>query len=98
MKWDNVKMAQTFLQKANAIHPEDASDESARDEALALQDMNYECYISSFSRENLIRRLQEILAGRIEVSESAVDEDRYKSVYLREAKRILVSVEGNGVQ
>lgn len=94
MEWDSVKMAQAFLQKANAIHPEEAGNKKGHDEALALQDIHYDCYMSSFSRENLIKRLQEILAGKIELPETEVDEERYRLVYLREARKILVSIEG----
>ena len=97
MKWDSVKIAQKFLQQANAIHPEDASDERAHDEALARQDVYYDCYMSSFSRENLIKRLQEIVEGKIEIPEEEVDEVYYRSIYVREARSVLQSVEGNAM-
>ena len=54
MVWDKFEMAQKFLRRANAIHPEDAIDAKQHDEALALQDVYYDCYMSSFSREDLI--------------------------------------------
>lgn len=95
MNWDSVKMAQKFLQKANAIHPEDAGDEKEHDENLARQDVYYDCYMSSFSRENLIKRLNEMVAGKIEMPEEEVDEEHYRSIYIREAKSVLESVEGS---
>lgn len=98
MSWDSVKMAQKFLQKANAIHPEDAGNEKGHDEALARQDVYYDCYMSSFSRENLIKRLQEMVAGKIEIPEEEVDEQRYRAIYIREARVVLESVEGNEIK
>lgn len=87
-------MAQRFLQRANAIHPEDADDGDAHDEALALQDVYYDCYMSSFSKEDLIKRLLEIELGKIEMpEEEEVDEERYREIYIREAKVILASIE-----
>jgi hypothetical protein len=94
MNWDKIKTAQKFLQKANAIHPEEAGDENLHDEALALQDVYYDCYMSSFSRENLIKRLEEVADGKIEMpEEKKVNEERYRQTYLAEAKRILSSVQ-----
>jgi hypothetical protein len=90
--WDKFSMAQKFLQKANAIHPEDSHD---YDEALALQDVYYDCYMSSFSKEDLLKRLQEVVAGKIELpeEEDEVDERKYRAVYMKEAKLILGSLE-----
>lgn len=93
MKWDSVKMAQKFLQKANAIHPEDASDVKGHDEALALQDVYYDCYMSSFSREELIKRLRELASGVLEMPEEEVDQERYRNAYIKQAKTILSSIE-----
>jgi hypothetical protein len=94
MAWDKFRMAQRFLQRANAIHPEDAEDDDSHDEALALQDVYYDCYMSSFSKEDLVKRLLEIVAGKIEMpEEEGVDEERYRAIYLREAGVILASIE-----
>lgn len=91
MEWDKFEMAQKFLRKANAIHPEDSDDS---DEALAIQDVNYECYMSSFSRESLLKRLGEMAAGDITLpEETEVNEEKYRSVCIREAKAILLSLE-----
>jgi hypothetical protein len=95
MEWDKFKIAQKFLQKANAIHPEDAAGSEPHARALALQDVNYDCYMSSFSREDLLKRLAEIINGNITMpEEEKVDEPRYRDVYITEAKAILSSIEG----
>ncbi len=87
-------MAQKYLQRANAIHPEDAESESARVEALALQDVYYDCYMSSFSREDLIKRLSAIIDGKIDMpdDEEDLDEPRYREIYIQEARTILASL------
>ena len=96
MEWDKFEMAQKFLRKANAIHPEDSDD---ADEALAIQDVYYECYMSSFSRDNLLKRLGEIVNGNIVLPEEVeVDEAKYRSVCVREAKAILISVENGSLK
>lgn len=94
MTWDKFRMAQKFLQKANAIHPEDSNDERTRDEALAIQDVYYDCYMSSFSKEDLLKRLADVVAGKFEMpDEEDVDESIYKSTYIREAGKIMSSIE-----
>lgn len=96
MEWDKFEMAQRFLRKANAIHPEDSDN---ADEALAIQDVYYECYMSSFSRDNLLKRLREIVDGDIVMPEEIeVDEEIYRSVCIREANAILLSVENGRVK
>jgi hypothetical protein len=96
MEWDKFEMAQKFLRKANAIHPEDSDD---ADEALAIQDVYYECYMSSFSRDNLLKRLAEIANGDIVLPEEIeLDEAKYRSVCIREAKAIILSLEKGSVQ
>lgn len=93
MEWDKFRMAQKFLQRANAIHPEDADDINRRVDALALQDVYYDCYMSSFSREDLLKRLADVVSGKIEMpeEEEIVDEERYRTTYMREAQIILNS-------
>ena len=94
MEWDKFKIAQKFLQKANAIHPEDAAGSALHARALALQDVNYDCYMSSFSREDLLKRLGDIVNGNITMpEEEEVDEPQYREVYVREAKAILSAIE-----
>jgi len=91
MEWDKFRAAQKFLQKANAIHPEEADDS---DVALALQDVYYDCYMSSYSRQDLLKRLDEVVSGKIEMpEETEVDEEKYRATYIREAKVILASIE-----
>ena len=98
MEWDKFKMAQKFLQRANAIHPEDSDNTIQQVDALALQDVYYDCYMSSFSREDLLKRLAEIVSGKIELPEEEVaDEERYRSTYMKEAQSILSSIQrGDG--
>ena len=94
MDWDKFKVAQKFLQKANAIHPEDAERSDLHDKALATQDIYYDCYMSSFSKEDLIKRLREIVGGNIELpEETKVDEVRYRETYTEQAKAILDALE-----
>jgi hypothetical protein len=94
MDWDKFKIAQKFLQKANAIHPEDSDNIDQHDRALALQDVHYDCYMSSFSREELLKRLREIVSGKIELpEEKKIDELKYKETYKKEAASILASIE-----
>ena len=94
MEWDKFRMAQKFLQKANAIHPDDSNDGRARDEALAMQDVYYDCYMSSFSREDLLKRLADVIAGRFEMpEEDDVEESVYRTTYVKEAQKILTAIE-----
>ena len=94
MDWDKFKMAQRFLQKANAIHPEDADDEPGRVNALARQDVYYDCYMSSFSREDLIKRLTAVIDGDFAMpEEEEVDEAQYRATYISEARVVLTSLE-----
>ena len=94
MSWDKFKMAQRFLQKANAIHPEEEHENSARNQALALQDVYYDCYMSSFSREDLLKRLADVVDGKFDMpDEEDVDETIYRSTYIREARRVMTLVE-----
>ena len=91
MDWDKFKMAQKFLQRANAIHPEDAVNEALQEQALALQNVYYDCYMSSFSKDALITRLQQIIDGDFEMpeDEKVVNEKQYRETYMAEAKVIL---------
>lgn len=95
MEWDKFQMAQTFLQRANAMHPEDAQNGAEHEQALAVQNVYYDCYMSSFSREALIGRLQQIIGGDIEMPEDEenLDEATYRKNYIREAQVILSSIE-----
>ena len=93
MEWDKFTAAQKFLQKAHAIHPEDYEQHHARDTALARQDVYYDCYMSSFSKESLLSRLEEVIGGKIELPEEEdVDADTYRTVYIREATIILTAL------
>lgn len=94
MEWDKFNMAQRFLQRANAIHPEDVDDETGRVEAMARQDLYYDCYMSSFGREELLKRLAEVMAGKIETpDEEEMDEEQYRKTYIKEARIIAARIE-----
>lgn len=87
-------MAEKFLQRANALHPEEAENEPLRQRTLALQNVYYDCYMSSFSREDLLIRLEQIISGKIEMpEEDEVDEQAYKQTYATEARVILTAIE-----
>lgn len=93
MDWDKFRMAQKFLQQANAIHPEDL-DGRERVDSLARQDVYYDCYMSSFSREDLLKRLGDVITGKFEKpEEDNIDEQRYREIYVKEAQVILASLE-----
>lgn len=98
MNWDSVKMAQMFLRKANAIHPEDADNERGRVEAMARQDLFYDCYMSSFSREQLQKRLQEVVNGKFDLPDEEVDAEQYRETYIREARAAINSIEEGKAQ
>ena len=50
--------------------------------------------MSSFSREDLLKRLSEVISGKIEMPEEEVDDaDRYRATYIKEAEVILSSIE-----
>lgn len=95
MEWDKFKMAQKFLQRANAIHPEDEETATRREKALARQNVYYDCYMSSFGRKDLMQRLHEIIGGNIEMPEDEenLNEGQYRETYVEEAKVILSSIE-----
>ena len=79
--------------EANAIHPEDEHDPVEREKSLAIQDVYYDCYMSSFSREDLVKRLREVVDGKIEMPETEVDAERYRANYIREGQVMLAAIE-----
>lgn len=96
MSWDKFKAAQRYLQHANAIHPEEEINADLRVQALAVQDFYYDCYMSSFSREDLIKRLDAIVAGKIDLPEDQeVDEVLYRATYVEQAKNALASFDAD---
>jgi hypothetical protein len=87
MEWDKIAMAQKFLQKANGIHPEDV-ESSAYARALAIQDLYYECYMTSFSKATLVSFLESCSSGNIKIPED-VNAEQYSAAYVREAASVL---------
>lgn len=86
MEWNNIEIAQKFLRQANALHPEEARSEGKYEEELARQELFYECYMTSFSKDKLIALLQSAVEGEIKIPEGAeVDEQRYRMEYSRQA-------------
>jgi len=99
MEWDKFKMAQRFLQKANGIHPEEIGNETERVDAMARQDLYYDCYMSSFSREDLLKRLTDVVSGNFELpDETEIDERRYKETYIKEARLTIASIEDGNLR
>jgi hypothetical protein len=84
MEWNNIKVAENFLRRANAIHPEEDSYSYAED--LARQDFYYECYMMCFTKEKLDELLVKVLGGDVKVPKGA-DASAYKSAYMDEAKK-----------
>lgn len=90
MSWDRISAARKFLQMANAIHPEEA-DKDEHVHQLASQDLYYECYVASFSREKLLEFLQGAIAGGIKVPEN-VDPKKYRAAYASQADALLKKI------
>jgi hypothetical protein len=94
MEWNSIQMAQKFLQRANALHPEEAASEGRFEEELARQELLYECYMMSFSKEKLISFLNDAMAGKMKLpDEVELDESRYRSAYAQEARVLIIEVE-----
>ncbi len=93
MDWDKISIARHFMQHANAIHPDEIDDPAGRSEARARQDLYYDCYMSSFSRDALLKRLDDVLGGAFELpDEAGIDHDRYCDAYVREAGVVIAAV------
>ena len=98
MEWDKIKMAQQFLSYANALHPEEARSEGRFEEELARQELYYECYMSSFTKEKLTEVLNGIVAGKVSFPEEKPDdlnEEKYTKAYAQEAQAVLRKLEKN---
>jgi hypothetical protein len=95
MEWNSIQMAQKFLQRANALHPEEGASEGRFEEELARQELLYECYMMSFSKEKLISFLNDAIAGKTKLPDEVKldDESRYRSAYAQEAKVLMIEVE-----
>ncbi|MBT1701855.1 hypothetical protein [Chryseosolibacter indicus] len=81
-------MAQKFLQRANGLHPEEERGSEDYEPLLAQQDLYYECYMASFSRDKVIEFLNKCITGDIKIPED-VNEDSYRKAYAVNAKRVL---------
>lgn len=89
MSWDARKMASDFLMKANAVRPEDADNRKERSGLLATQEIFYECYMNSFSREKVLEFLNLMSSdGKVEIPED-VDEQEYTTAFRSTAARVL---------
>lgn len=88
MEWNSIKMAQHFLQRANGLHPEEEQGSATYEPLLAQQDLYYECYMASFSKEKLIEFLNKSLSGDIKVPDE-VNEASYKKAYAVSAQKVL---------
>lgn len=91
MSWNSIQMAQHYLSRANAIHPEEAENETIRDKNLAIQDLYYECYQESFDKSRLVALLEGVLMGNVKIPKE-VNEENYKRAFMDEAGAILSSI------
>jgi hypothetical protein len=92
MEWDSIKMGQKFLRQANALHPEEARHEGRFEDELAIQDLFYECYVTSFSRDKLIEQLKASVEGNVKIPEELPDdfnEQKYRKAYSKQAGIVL---------
>lgn len=88
MEWNSIQLAQQFLQRANALHPDD--EPGNYDETLARQDLYYECYMTAFSKEQLGKMLEKAMHEEIKLPEEndRVDAVKYRNAYRREAELV----------
>jgi hypothetical protein len=93
MSWQSREKANHFLMRANAIHPEEAFDDE-RVSLLAAQDLFYECYMNSFSKEKVIEFLEKTIKGDVKVPDD-VDEDVYRKAFVKQANVVLEEVRRN---
>jgi hypothetical protein len=91
MTWDSRKMADVYLKRANAIHPEEEL-ESEKDSLLALQNLYYECYMMAFSYPKLIEMLKVSAGGKFEVPED-VNEKIYRDAYMSNAGKLAAELQ-----
>jgi hypothetical protein len=94
MNWQSRERANHFLTRANAIHPEEAFDNGEKFTLLAAQDLFYECYMNSFSRDKVIEFLEKGIAGDVKVPEDA-DEQLYKRAFIKKAVEVLDELKNN---
>jgi hypothetical protein len=91
MSWQAREKANHFLMRANAIHPEEAYDDE-KFSLLAAQDVFYECYMNSFSREKVAEFLDKSINGEVKIPED-VDEDLYKRAFIKKAIEVRAEIE-----
>jgi hypothetical protein len=96
--WDARKKAQEYLQKANAIHPEESRFEGGYEQDLALQNVYYECYMMSFDPAKLKEFLASAVDGKVKMPENdeeeiEIDQALYRQEFMKHAKSLLVEFE-----
>ena len=96
--WDSIRMAQQFLRRSNALNPDQARQEGRYEEELAQQELLDECYISSFSKQNLMEMLQNSISGRIKMPHDLpegidLNVDRYRKAFIDLAKEVLSEIQ-----
>jgi hypothetical protein len=92
--WDSRKIADKFLKRANAIHPEDSLGEASYESDLAKQDFYYECYMMSFTHDKLKELLDGAVQGTFKIPEK-INADSYRDAYIGEAIVLLDKLNKN---
>jgi hypothetical protein len=92
MGWNSIAMAQKFLSRANAIHPEEEDDADAQVSKQAEQDLYYECYMMSFEKSKLVEFLEKAALGTFKIPKD-VDKDLYRNAFIQQAGNVLRGLE-----
>jgi hypothetical protein len=95
MSWDSIAMGQKFLKMANNIHPDAAEDNYMA--MLALQEVYDQCYMSSYSRESLMKFFETAAAGGIDVPEEITDVETFRKHFTAQAGRVKTQLIKEGV-
>ena len=93
MNWNAREMANHFLIRANAIHPDEGFSESEKAGMMGTQDLFYQCYVNSFDRSKLIEFLNATVSGDVKVPDDIDEQDAYREGFMAAAKRVKMEVE-----
>ena len=95
MSWDKIAMGQKFLKMANSIHPDPGDDNHMA--MLALQEVYDQCYMASFSRDNLVKFFETAAAGKIDPPEEIEDKDEFRKSFIEQSTRVRSQLIKEGV-
>ncbi|HYG02009.1 MAG TPA: hypothetical protein VD927_06155 [Chryseosolibacter sp.] len=88
-------MANRFLTRANALHPDEADSSDEKYLLQGRQDVLYECYMNSFSKSVLLSFLQKASEGDIGKIPDGVDDVIYKRAYVKESEAVINEMGAN---